>query len=55
MKLIIASNNAHKVAEIRAILMAALRSAVLWRQMGGSAWDIFLRRRAMQQSIEGWL
>ena len=43
------------VAEIRAILMAALRSAVLWRQMGGSAWDIFLRRRAMQRSIEGWL
>lgn len=43
------------VAEIRAILLAALRSAVLWRQMGGSAWDIFLRRRAMQQSIEGLL
>lgn len=43
------------VAEIRAILLAALRSAVLWRQMGGSAWDIFLRRRAMQRSIEGWL
>lgn len=43
------------VAEIRAILLAALRSAVLWRQMGGSAWDIFLRRRALQQSIESWL
>ncbi|HRN61418.1 MAG TPA: high frequency lysogenization protein HflD [Luteimonas sp.] len=43
------------VAEIRAILLAALRSAVLWRQMGGSAWDIFLRKRALQQSIEGWL
>ncbi len=43
------------VAEIRAILLAALRSAVLWRQLGGSAWDVFLRRRAMQQSIESWL
>ena len=43
------------VAEIRAVLLAALRSAVLWRQMGGSAWDIFLRRRALQQSIESWL
>ena len=43
------------VAEIRAILLAALRSAVLWRQMGGSAWDVFLRRRAMQQAIEDWL
>ena len=43
------------VAEIRAILLAALRSAVLWRQMGGSVWDLFLRRRTMQQSIERWL
>ncbi|TYT23790.1 high frequency lysogenization protein HflD [Luteimonas viscosa] len=43
------------VAEIRAILLAALRSAVLWRQLGGSVWDLFLRKRALQQSIEGWL
>ena len=43
------------VAEIRAILLASLRSAVLWRQLGGSVWDIFLRKRALQQSIEGWL
>jgi len=43
------------VAEIRAILLAALRSAVLWRQLGGSAWDIFLRKRGLQQAIEGWL
>lgn len=43
------------VAEIRAILLASLRSAVLWRQLGGSIWDLFLRRRGMQQSIESWL
>lgn len=43
------------VAEIRAILLSALRSAVLWRQLGGSIWDVFLRKRAMQESIEGWL
>ncbi len=43
------------VAEIRAILLAALRSAVLWRQVGGSVWALFLRKRALQQSIEGWL
>lgn len=35
------------VAEIRAVLLAALRSAVLWRQMGGSFWDLMLRRREM--------
>ena len=43
------------VAEIRAILLASLRSAVLWRQLGGSVWDVFLRKRGMQQSIESWL
>ncbi|GAA4865641.1 high frequency lysogenization protein HflD [Luteimonas vadosa] len=40
------------VAEIRAILLAALRSAVLWRQVGGSMWDFLLRRRQLQQAIE---
>lgn len=35
------------VAEIRAVLLAALRSAVLWRQLGGSLWDLLLRRRAI--------
>lgn len=40
------------VAEIRAVLLAALRSAVLWRQMGGSLWDFALRRRAMLDAIE---
>lgn len=43
------------VAEIRAVLLAALRSAVLWRQLGGSVWDFLLRKRALQQSVEGWL
>lgn len=40
------------VAEIRALLLAALRSAVLWRQVGGSYWDFALRRRAMMQVVE---
>lgn len=43
------------VAEIRAVLLAALRSAVLWRQLGGSLWDFALRRRAMLEAIEHWL
>ena len=30
------------VSEIRAVLLAALRSAVLWRQLGGSFWDFVL-------------
>lgn len=43
------------VAEIRAVLLAALRSAVLWRQLGGSLWDFLLRRRDMVVAIDGWL
>ena len=35
------------VAEVRASLLAALRSAVLWRQLGGSYWDLLLSRRRM--------
>lgn len=43
------------VAEIRAILLAALRSAVLWRQMGGTLWDFVFSRRAMLDAVEDWL
>lgn len=38
------------VAEIRAVLLAALRSAVLWRQLGGSPWDFLLRRGEMARA-----
>lgn len=43
------------VAEIRAILLAAVRSAVLWRQLGGSMWDLMLSRRAMLEATDAWL
>ncbi len=43
------------VAEIRAVLLAAVRSAVLWRQLGGSLWDLLLRRRAMAASVDALL
>jgi len=43
------------VAEIRAVLLAALRSAVLWRQLGGSPWDFLFRRRDMAASIAALL
>lgn len=42
---------ANVVAEIRAVLLASLRSAVLWRQMGGSLWDFLLRRQQMLAAI----
>ncbi len=38
------------VGEVRATLLAALRSAVLWRQLGGSYWDLLISRRAMVET-----
>lgn len=43
------------VASIRALLLAAVRSAVLWRQLGGSQWDFFLRRGQIRQAAMHWL
>ncbi len=43
------------VAEIRAVLMAALRSAVLWRQLGGSLWDFVLRRGDIAAAVQSRL
>ncbi len=39
------------VAEVRATLLAGLRAAVLWRQMGGSYWDFLLSRGRMAQAV----
>jgi len=38
------------VAEIRAVLLASIRAAVLWRQLGGTYWDLLLRRGALAQA-----
>lgn len=43
------------VAEIRALLLAALRSAVLWRQLGGGLWDFLLQRKQMLTAINAHL
>ena len=40
------------VAEIRALLLAAVRSAVLWRQLGGGYWDFLFARKAMVEAID---
>lgn len=40
------------VSEIRAVLMAALRSTVLWRQMGGNYLDFLLRRKQLLGAVE---
>ena len=38
------SNNANK---IRALLLSAIRSAVLWRQCGGTRWQMLFQRKAI--------
>jgi high frequency lysogenization protein len=43
------------VGEVRAALLAALRSAVLWRQLDGTLWDLLLRKRAIRESIDALL
>lgn len=43
-------SQASLVGEVRATLLAALRSAVLWRQSGGSYWDFLLSRRRMVET-----
>lgn len=36
--------HAETVSKIRAVLLAGVRSVVLWRQLGGSRWQLFLMR-----------
>ena len=43
------------VAEVRALLLCAVRAAVLWRQLGGSRLDFLLRRRAMVEAAQSLL
>lgn len=43
------------VAEVRAVLLAAVRAAVLWRQLGGSLWDFILRRKELVTLVRSQL
>lgn len=43
------------VAEVRAVLLAAVRSAVLWRQSGGGLLDLLLRRRDLAAAVNAHL
>lgn len=43
---------ARNVTLIRALLLAGLRSAVLWRQVGGSRWSLLFGRGALRRAAE---
>lgn len=36
-------------AQVRALMLTAMRAAILWRFLGGSLWSLWLRRRMWQQ------
>jgi len=40
------------IRRIRALLLAAIRACVLWRQVGGNKWQLVFNRRAMSLSID---
>ena len=44
-----------RVEQIRALLLAAVRAAVLWRQVGGSQWRLLLRRSEYTMLARGLL
>lgn len=44
--------NNQNVNTMRALFLAGIRSAVLWRQMGGRRWQLFLARRSILNSAK---
>lgn len=39
-------------SQIRALLLASIRSAMLWRQLGGNRWQLLLQRKALASKID---
>jgi len=46
---------ADKVALVRALLLAGIRSAFLWHQVGGRQWRLIFQRRKMLKEAQGLL
>ncbi len=45
-------SNENNASKVRALLLAGIRSAVLWRQCGGSRWQFFFGQKAYQKECE---
>lgn len=45
-------SNEHNASKVRALLLAGIRSAVLWRQCGGSRWQFLFGRKAYLSECE---
>ncbi len=42
-------------SQIRALLLSAIRSAMLWRQVGGNRWQLLLQRKALAEQVDNLL
>ncbi|AVP97652.1 hypothetical protein C7S18_10770 [Ahniella affigens] len=38
-------------AQVRALMLAAMRAAVLWRHLGGNGWSLYFRQRHWRQVV----
>jgi high frequency lysogenization protein len=47
--------NPHTAGKVRALLLAGIRAAVLWRQCGGSRWQLMFKRRHIVREAESLL
>lgn len=47
--------NLANIQRIRALLMAALRSAVLWHQVGGRRWQLLLQRGRYRDALRNYI
>jgi len=48
-------DNPDNANKIRALLLAGIRSAVLWRQKGGNRWQVFFKRKHMIRTAQALL
>ncbi|MES2624184.1 MAG: high frequency lysogenization protein HflD [Pseudomonadota bacterium] len=44
--------NEHIACKVRAALLGGIRSAVLWRQVGGKRWHLLFKRKQIAKTIE---
>lgn len=47
--------NPNNANSIRALLLAGIRAAMLWRQVGGSRWHLFFHRARLQRACKSLL
>jgi high frequency lysogenization protein len=48
-------NQTYHVNKVRALLLAGVRSAVLWQQLGGRNWQLLISRTSILHSAHAWL